>query len=83
MSYPALRCRFLHIILEHAMKPPEPGNTDRLGLTVDEVAYELGIGRTTAYTRCRTGEIPVLRLGRRLVIPRAALEALLSSVGPK
>ncbi len=45
---------------------------ERLTLTVSEAAKALGIGRGTAYELVRTGEIPTLRLGRRLVVPRAA-----------
>ena len=39
----------------------------------------LGIGRTLAYRLARTGglPVPVLRLGRRLVVPRAALDRAL------
>jgi excisionase family DNA binding protein len=49
----------------------------RLTLTVVETAKLLGIGRTLCYERVRSGEIPSLRIGRRVVIPRAALEKLL------
>lgn len=51
---------------------------DRLTLTVEEAAQLLGIGRNTAYEAIRRGELPSLRIGRRLVVPRAALEQLLS-----
>jgi len=51
---------------------------ERLTLTVAETAKVLGIGRTLCYERVRSGEIPSLRIGRRLVIPRAALEKLLA-----
>jgi excisionase family DNA binding protein len=63
------------------MNEARSGGTVRLTLTVEEAAHELGIGRTSAYTACRTGEIPALRVGRRLVIPRTALDALLASAG--
>lgn len=46
-------------------------------LTVDEVAKILGIGRNSAYEAINRGDVPSLRLGRRLVVPRKALEALL------
>lgn len=45
--------------------------------TVTEVAALLGIGRGSAYQAVREGTIPSLRIGRRLVIPAAALERLL------
>ena len=46
--------------------------TDRLTLTIDEVARLLGIGRNMAYARARSGnDFPVKRLGTRLIVPRA------------
>jgi excisionase family DNA binding protein len=44
-----------------------------LTMTVDEAAAELGISRGTAYECARTGQIPTIRLGRRLLVPREAL----------
>ena len=52
---------------------------DRLTFTVTEVAELLGISRTTAYECVRRGEIPSLTLGRRVVISRVALDALLNT----
>ena len=55
---------------------------DRLPVVVDLVtaASVLGIGRTSAYELVRTGRwpTPVLRLGRRIRVPTAALRELLS-----
>lgn len=48
----------------------------RLVLTVTEAAQALGISRALAYELIARGELPALRLGRRLVVPRRALEAL-------
>ena len=56
---------------------------ERLTFTVEEVAHVLGIGRNSAYEAVRRGEIPAVRLGRRLLVPKAALERLLSSWVPK
>lgn len=50
-------------------------------LTVEEAAQELGISRYLAYEQARTGQlagVTVLRVGRRLLIPRAALERVLA-----
>ena len=52
---------------------------DRLTFTVTEVAELLGISRTSAYECVRRGEIPSLTLGRRVVISRVALDALLNT----
>lgn len=45
--------------------------SDRLTLKVDEAAELLGIGREKTRLLCVSGVIPSLRLGRRLVIPKA------------
>jgi len=50
---------------------------ERLTFTVEETAKLLGIGRQLAYNRVKTGEIPVIKIGRRLLVPRRALEKLL------
>ena len=50
----------------------------RRTLTVEEAAVVLGISRTSAYEGVRRGEIKAIRIGRRLVISTAALDALLA-----
>ncbi len=50
---------------------------DRLVLTVSEAAELLGICRNAAYEGVRRGEIPSIRIGKRLVVPRAAFEEML------
>jgi excisionase family DNA binding protein len=49
----------------------------RQALTVTEAAEILGISRGLAYELVSRGEIPALRLGRRLVVPRKAIDAML------
>ena len=46
-------------------------------VTVPEAAEVLGISRGVAYEAARTGELPTLRLGRRLVVPTARLLEML------
>lgn len=48
-------------------------------ISVEEAAAILGISRAKAYDCARTGEIPSLRFGRRIVVPVAALDRLLAS----
>jgi excisionase family DNA binding protein len=50
-----------------------------LTMSVDEAARLLGIGRGLAYEAVRNGEIPSIRLGRRVLIPRARLLELLGA----
>ena len=49
-------------------------------LTAGEVAQVLRIGRNTVYEYLRTGRIPSVKIGRRLLIPKAALLRLLEDV---
>ena len=48
-------------------------------LTVDEAAVELRISRSSAYDAVKTGEIPSIRIGRRILVPRAKLEQMLGA----
>jgi excisionase family DNA binding protein len=52
---------------------------DRWTVTVEEAAQMLGISRSSAYACVKRGELRALRLGRRLVVPRAVLEDLLGA----
>ena len=55
---------------------------ESLTLSVTEAARVLGISRTTAYECVHTGQLRAVRLGRRLVIPRAAITELLAAPDP-
>ncbi|MBT9143385.1 MAG: putative DNA-binding proteinA [Dehalococcoidia bacterium] len=54
---------------------------ETLVLSVPEAGRLLGLSRSTSYALANSGELPCLRLGRRLVVPKAALEKLLESAG--
>jgi len=56
---------------------------ERIVLTVPEVALALGIGRDRAYRACRRGELPTIRIGRRILVSRAALEHFVSTAQVK
>ena len=47
-------------------------------MTVEEAGVALGIGRGLAYELARTNQIPVIRLGRRMLVPRQQLLAMLA-----
>jgi excisionase family DNA binding protein len=49
---------------------------DRLVYSVAEAAELLGISRAFAYELVARGELPVIRLGRRRLVPKVALIAL-------
>jgi excisionase family DNA binding protein len=52
--------------------------SERLALSVEEAGALLGISRDLAYDLVARGELPSVRLGRRLVVPRRALEDALA-----
>jgi excisionase family DNA binding protein len=54
---------------------------EKLGLSVTEAAKLLGVGRSATYEAVRTGQIPSIRIGRRIIIPRAALLNMLKKAG--
>jgi excisionase family DNA binding protein len=61
-------------------RPISRADGDRLVLTVAEAADRLGISSDLAYDLVARSELPSLRLGRRIVIPRIALQELVESV---
>ena len=46
-------------------------------LTVEQTAQVLGISRGLAFAAVRTGEIPSIRIGRRILVPRDRLRQTL------
>jgi excisionase family DNA binding protein len=55
---------------------------DRLTYTLTEAAQRLGISRALAYEAANRGELPVCRIGRRMLVPRVALARLLDEAEP-
>jgi len=49
----------------------------RLTMSVEEAAEVLGISRAFAYEAIHRGEIPHVKIGRRILVPKAALERLI------
>jgi excisionase family DNA binding protein len=54
---------------------------DKFVVSVPETAKLLGISRALAYELVARNEIPAIRLGRRIVVPLQAIEALLRNAG--
>lgn len=54
-------------------------NMESAVLSVNECAKMLKLSRGSAYRGCLTGEIPHLKIGRRILIPRVAIQKLLES----
>ena len=50
---------------------------ERKTITIEETAKVLGVGRNKAYEAARRGEIPTIKIGKRILVPLAALERML------
>lgn len=48
-------------------------------LSVEEAGRKLGLGRAAAYAHAKAGHLPVIKLGNRTLVPKAALARLLAS----
>jgi excisionase family DNA binding protein len=47
--------------------------------SVEEAGRRLGLGRAAAYAHAKAGHLPVIRLGNRMLVPKAAFAKLLAS----
>jgi excisionase family DNA binding protein len=54
---------------------------ERLTYSIPEAARQLGIGINSAYAAAKNGTLPVVKIGDRLLVPRAALAAMLAKAG--
>jgi excisionase family DNA binding protein len=59
--------------LEQIMTKP---NAARRTIGVEEAGNRLGISRNSAYEAAKRGEIPTIKIGRRLLVPEAAFERM-------
>ena len=50
---------------------------DSVTLSIDEAAAMLGINRATAYKGARNGQLPAIRVGKKYLIPVAAIHKML------
>jgi excisionase family DNA binding protein len=57
--------------------------SERQIYTVEEAGALLGLGRNSSYEAVKRGDIPSIRIGRRLVVPKPAFDRMLGrSVTP-
>jgi excisionase family DNA binding protein len=54
------------------------GDDKRLVLDVPEAGALLGLGRNASYEAAKNGDIPTIRIGRLLKVPKAAFARLLN-----
>ena len=62
-----------------ARPSPASGGGERLTLTVREAAHQLGVSVSYYYREAKHGRLPAKRIGRRLVVPKAALIEFLNA----
>jgi excisionase family DNA binding protein len=62
-------------------KPADADADERLTYDVPEAGRLLGLSRNGAYAAAKAGLIPVLNIGRRMLVPKAALHEMLSVGG--
>lgn len=49
-------------------------------ISVEQAGWLLGLARASAYKAAKRGEIPTIRMGKRLLVPVPALLAVLGAV---
>ena len=52
--------------------------SERLTYSVLEAAQKLGLSKNSVYQACAKGEIPHIKIGKRILIPKVSLERLFS-----
>ncbi len=45
--------------------------------TIEETAKELGIGKNQAYAAAKRGELPIIRIGKRILVLREPFKRML------
>lgn len=49
---------------------------------IEQAAKLLGVGRNHCYEAAKRGEIPTIKIGKRILVPKAALDRLLADGAP-
>lgn len=60
------------------MAPPP----ERATYSVIEAGKVLGLSRNSMYAAVRCGQIPIVKIGSKMLVPKVAIERLLS-IGPR
>jgi excisionase family DNA binding protein len=56
---------------------------DRLVLEVPEAGRLLGLGRNASYEAAKRGDIPTIRIGKLIRVPKVAFDRMLERAGAK
>lgn len=54
-------------------------SSERLTYSVPEAGALIGVGRNQAYEAAKAGQLPTIKIGNRILVPRAALNELLAN----
>jgi excisionase family DNA binding protein len=52
-------------------------------VSVETAGEALGVGRNSAYSAIKSGEIPHIRIGRRIAVPTAPIRKMLGIDEPR
>ncbi len=55
------------------------GKPERLTYKIEEAGRLLGIGRNQAYEAAKRGDFPTIKIGKRRLVPKAALDRMLAA----
>jgi excisionase family DNA binding protein len=58
-------------------------NDERLVLSIDEAARKLGISRESAYRAAKNGELPTIKIGSLLRVPKIKLDRFVNGESAK
>ena len=58
-------------------------DSEKAIMSVDTTAIMLGVSRNSAYSAVQRGEIPHIKIGKRILIPNIAIERMLAEAGNK
>ena len=51
--------------------------TDNLSVSVETAGKAFGLGRNAAYAAVKNGQIPSIKLGKKIAVPTAAIRRML------
>jgi excisionase family DNA binding protein len=58
-------------------------SNSRAVLTVPEAGQILGLNRNAAYAAAKRGDLPIIRIGKLLRVPKVAFDQMLERAGAK
>jgi excisionase family DNA binding protein len=67
------------------ISPPEPNRPESMEcrtLKVEQAAKILGISRAIAYRYANDGTLPTIRIGNRLLVPKAVIDKIFADCVP-